>query len=303
VRILDAMARACAELGAANVTVSCIVERSGVSRRTFYEQFRDRQECLLASIDDALQRASLPVLAAYRPVQGWRERLRAALIAFLRFIEEEPFAGRLVVVETLGSGREALERRRQVLQQVARAVDEGRRAGKGELPPLTAEGAVGGALAVLHARLHDDRTGSLVELTGPLMSILTLPYLGPSAARRELDRPLPEPLSKSELPSTGLLQKPTMRLTYRTIRVLAAMAAEPDASNRDLASKAGVQDQGQISKLLTRLERLELIENRSGGHARGVPNAWRLTPKGAAIHRTLGERTRLRPGSSVATAP
>jgi DNA-binding MarR family transcriptional regulator len=77
-----------------------------------------------------------------------------------------------------------------------------------------------------------------------------------------------------------------MRVTYRTLRVLATIAAQPAASNREIADLAGVSDQGQISKLLTRLERLELIYN-TGPHAKGDPNAWQLTPKGQEIQQTL----------------
>ncbi len=51
-----------AERGAANVSVAHVVERAGVSRRTFYELFADREECFLAAFDDAVSRASRYVL-------------------------------------------------------------------------------------------------------------------------------------------------------------------------------------------------------------------------------------------------
>ncbi len=61
-------------------------------------------------------------------------------------------------------------------------------------------------------------------------------------------------------------------------------------SNRTVAEYAGIADQGQVSKLLARLERLGLIENTGQGHARGERNAWRLTPTGVRV--TQGIRTR-----------
>jgi chromosome segregation and condensation protein ScpB len=82
-----------------------------------------------------------------------------------------------------------------------------------------------------------------------------------------------------------------MRLTYRTVRVLIAVAANPGASNRRIAEAAGVADQGQISKLLTRLEHLGLIENVGEGSARGEPNAWNLTAKGAEVEHAIGAET------------
>lgn len=71
-----------------------------------------------------------------------------------------------------------------------------------------------------------------------------------------------------------------MRLTYRTIRVLLAVAEQPGVSNRQVGDSAGIADQGQISKLLGRLQRLELISNTGLGPGTGAPNAWSLTGKG-----------------------
>ncbi len=78
-----------------------------------------------------------------------------------------------------------------------------------------------------------------------------------------------------------------MRATYRTRRVLDVIAQHPRASNRLIAVKAGVRDQGQISRLLARLYRLQLIAaapKASGGRA---SNAWLLTPKGDNVRRAL----------------
>jgi DNA-binding MarR family transcriptional regulator len=74
-----------------------------------------------------------------------------------------------------------------------------------------------------------------------------------------------------------------MRLTYRTIRVLLAVGEHEDASNRQVADAAGVRDQGQVSKLLARLQQLELIENALDARAKGAPNKWRLTQRGTEV--------------------
>jgi DNA-binding MarR family transcriptional regulator len=74
-----------------------------------------------------------------------------------------------------------------------------------------------------------------------------------------------------------------MRLTYRTARVLDCVADTPGISNRAVADHAGVSDQGQISKILARLERLGLLTNTGEGHAKGEANAWRLTPLGECV--------------------
>jgi DNA-binding MarR family transcriptional regulator len=83
-----------------------------------------------------------------------------------------------------------------------------------------------------------------------------------------------------------------MRLTYRTVRALMAIAEHPGSSNRVIANAAEVIDQGQMSKLLARLQQLGLIENTGGGSARGEPNAWTLTDKGWRVQGALAEEAR-----------
>jgi DNA-binding MarR family transcriptional regulator len=77
-------------------------------------------------------------------------------------------------------------------------------------------------------------------------------------------------------------------MTHRTMRVLGAVAARPGLNNAAASEGAGVTDQGQISKLLRRLERRGLVENRGGGQTEGSGNAWHLTPLGESIEREIG---------------
>jgi AcrR family transcriptional regulator len=289
-RIIAAMTEACAELGAANVTVAHIVERSGISRRTFYEQFSDRRDCLVATIGEAISLAEAYVASAWDENVPWQERIRTTLAALLEFLEREPVRGRLLVVETLGAGAAALELRRQLLAGLSAAVDAGRLESKTarDLSPLVAESLVGGVMSVLHSRFLEPQRGSLLGLTNSLMSMIVLPYLGPAASRRELQRPSPRPARTEAVKSSNNpLRDLEIRLTYRTVRVLASVASRPGSSNREIGMAAGSPDQGQISKLLTRLARLGLIENFGGRRARGTPNKWMLTRRGLEVHQAL----------------
>jgi AcrR family transcriptional regulator len=264
-RILAAMAEEVAEDGASKVTVARVVARSGVSRRTFYELFSDREECFLAAFDDGIARASRYALDGYDPSASWAERIRSALTGLLSFLDVERGAGRLLIVGSLGAGACAIERRERVLAQMIAAVEEGgalkgipkgHTAGKetksgSQPPPLTAEGIVGGVLSVLHSRLLQEDPGRLVVLTGPLMAMVVLPYLGPAAARKELARPVPEAPARAHRADPNPLGGLEMRLTYRTVRVLEAIAEKdgrrPHPTNRQVADGAGITDQGQIS--------------------------------------------------------
>ncbi len=79
------------------------------------------------------------------------------------------------------------------------------------------------------------------------------------------------------------------RVTYRTARVLTAIAERPGSSNREIANRAEVVDQGQMSKLLSRLEAQGLIANVGGGGLRGAPNAWELTLRGEQAQHTIAQ--------------
>jgi AcrR family transcriptional regulator len=289
-RILVAMVDVVTEYGVGNVTVTSIVGRSGVSRRTFYELFDDRDDCFLAAFDDAVARVTERVIPVFKGSGRWRERIRAGLVALLELFDEERGLARLLVVESLAAGPAALARRARVLEGLTSVVDDGRceggKAGQ-EIPVLAGEGVVGAVLAVIHARLISGESRRLVELTGPLMGMIVLPYLGAAAAQREIQRPLPKRETGRRRGSRDPLRELNMRLTYRTVRVLIAVAANPASSNRTVGSAAGIADQGQISKLLARLDGLGLVENGGPGSTRGEPNAWSLTTKGQAVHEAI----------------
>jgi DNA-binding MarR family transcriptional regulator len=188
-----------------------------------------------------------------------------------------------------------LERREEILAGLAAVIDEGRGASRGsECPPSTAEGLVGAVFALVYARLLRNDREPLTGLVGELMGTIVLPYMGPAAARREQTRSAPTTATApaehdaAEPPLQGdPLAGIPMRLTYRTVRVLETIAAHPGVSNRGVGEQAGVSDQGQISKLLARLERLGLAVNTGEGHSKGEPNAWALTPTGRRVAQTI----------------
>jgi AcrR family transcriptional regulator len=309
--MLTAMMQEISQRGAANVSVAHVVGRSGVSRRTFYEVFEDREDCFLAAFDDALEHVSVVVVAAYEQPGSWRARIRAALTALLECLDYDPTSGRLLIVESLAAGPKALERRQHVLARIIPVIELGRGEGKASTdpPPLTAEGILGGVLSVLHARLTEAlasipapsakstssrsagagrATGdSLLELLNPLMGMIVMPYLGQAAARKEIERPVPKHSGRHPVVRIDPLQDLPMRFTYRTMRVLMAVAERPGSSNRAVGQTAGIGDQGQASKLLARLHKLGLIENAGGDPARGEPNAWTLTTTGRQVHDTI----------------
>jgi AcrR family transcriptional regulator len=289
-RMLSAAVEAIEENGYARLTVAQVISRAKVSRKTFYDLFVDREDCFLAVFERTLEQMKARVVEAFDQESSWREGVRAGLAALLVFIDEEPELARLCVVDALGGGARVLEERAHVLVQLRKVIDRGRTAATvtREPPSVTAEGVIGAVFAVIHTRLLERSPKPYIGLHGSLMSMVVLPYLGVRAASRELSRPAPAVRRRSKAepgvgkdPMAGL----DMRLTYRTVRVLTAIREHPGASNREVADGAGIADQGQISKLLSRLERLDLIENVDQAQSKGAPNEWRLTERGERVER------------------
>ncbi len=306
-RLLVAAVRAVDEIGYTGTTVAHITARARVSRRTFYELFPNREDCLVAALEGSVARIREQVERAELAGLPWRERVRGGLWAILCFFDREPALARYCVVQSARGGQRMLECRERYLGALVAVIDQGRTlkgtngesTRAGDCPPLTAEGLVGAALAIVYARLLHGEDRPLTDLQGELMGMIVLPYLGPAAARREQAREAPVPPVAVEAGAQDMLeagedplQGVPMRFTYRTARVLEAVALlggrEPGLSNRMVGEHAGISDQGQISKLLTRLERLGLLENTGVGHSRGEPNAWHLTPTGERVAQCIG---------------
>jgi AcrR family transcriptional regulator len=314
-RLLAGAVRAVDKYGYAHATVSEITALAHVSRRTFYELFGGSEECLLAMFEELFGRARSQVEAAdlEPPSRGagglaWRERVRGGLWAFLSFLDAEPVLARVAVVQSARGGPQIIELRERLFAQLASVIDEGRSVGGRDCPELTAEGLVGAVLSILHTRLvrgtlkGTSEQQPLKSLQGELMAMILAPYLGPAAARAERDRPAPAPLA-SPASSTGAngavvggalvnaerdpMHGISMRFTYRTACVLDAVAVEPGMSNRGVGDAAGIPDQGQLSKLLARLQGLGLVEN-TAPIRKGASNAWQLTPEGEQVAQVVG---------------
>jgi AcrR family transcriptional regulator len=121
-RLIDAMASSVAEKGYEQTTVADVVERAGVSRRTFYEQFPDKESCFLAAYDIGAEllfgrfRTDLEELGD----AGWRERARTAIDTLLAVLAAEPDFAWAMMIEVLGAGRKALARHAAFIELTAK---------------------------------------------------------------------------------------------------------------------------------------------------------------------------------------
>jgi AcrR family transcriptional regulator len=304
-RLFAATTELAFEGGLHTMSVAVLCQRAGLSRRTFYDIFNDREGCVAAAFQEALNIATDTALQAGAGLEHWRERVRAGLTALLALFDRDPGIGRLLVVEALSCGPTTLETRRETMVRAAAVVDQGRHETKpsrsrpssargsgtqtSEPPPLTAEGIVGAVLSLVHAHMLERNPQPLTNLTASLMALIVHPYLGATASKQELETTLPpQPTFARRVPADPFKDLP-IRLTYRTARVLTSIAQTPGSSSKHIARASGIADAGQISRLLKRLDQAGLIKDTGTGPTKGMARAWTLTNHGHDILQATGQ--------------
>jgi AcrR family transcriptional regulator len=177
-RLMDGMAAAVAEKGYADTTIADIVKHARVSKRTFYEQFAGKEECLLALYAAASERVIGAIEEAVRGGTDLDAQVALATEAYLGRMQAQPVLTRTLFIEILAAGPAGLRVRRDVNRRYAelfRAVVEAdRRAhpGRRSLSPELATAAVGGINELILQAVLADRTDRLTELAGPASELL-----------------------------------------------------------------------------------------------------------------------------------
>jgi AcrR family transcriptional regulator len=170
-RLLHGMAATVARRGYAATPVAEVLKAAGVSRRTFYEQFADKEDCFLAAYDAIVRVCTKRMVAAYHAGKTWEDAIAFAYDALLGTLAAEPDFAHLGVVDVLAAGPRALARREATLRRFARFIDFTReRAEAVETPPtLVGQAIVGGIHEVVYSQLVRGRAARLPRLTDELL--------------------------------------------------------------------------------------------------------------------------------------
>jgi AcrR family transcriptional regulator len=180
-RLLDAIANVVADKSYAGTRVADITDYAGVSRKTFYELFTDKEECFLAAFDaiTKLLMDRMAVALAAVGVDNWSVQVRALVGEFLRFLAAEPAFARMCIVEVLGSGAAGLARRDAAIEAFFPVVDQIPRSQPGSeqwLAKLTPVFVTGGILEVIYATIRRGDIASLPELEEDLTRLAFRAY-------------------------------------------------------------------------------------------------------------------------------
>jgi AcrR family transcriptional regulator len=190
-RMLDGITRAVADKGYARVTVGDVVSEAGVSRRTFYEQFKDKEDCFLAAYatgTEALIKEMVDASLDVDPDADWRDVLQVAIDSYVGGLAADPEFAKTFLVDVLGAGHAAVELRVQVYEQfVQQYVILARRAarqepGIGDVPEVYLRALVGGIGELVQQHLLTKDAHTLPELAPVLVQLVAAVIQGAGAA-------------------------------------------------------------------------------------------------------------------------
>jgi AcrR family transcriptional regulator len=187
-RLLEAVGRVVADRGYGGATIDEIVRRAGVSKMTFYEHFRDKEECFVEAYDAASQELLERVRAAYSGTDGWLERTRAGVRAYLHWIAGDPALARAFLIEVAAAGPRAAARREHLRDRYAellRELQEEARSGLPTLPRLPDEifhALVAAVDDLVVRRIREAGAENLPELESIILHLEVALLAGPEMA-------------------------------------------------------------------------------------------------------------------------
>jgi AcrR family transcriptional regulator len=283
-RLVAAMGELTAELGLAAVGVHHVCQRAGVSRRTFYDLYADRDACVVDMHEEAFGRLLGHLAEAVADAGGaWEDRAVAVTQALLGAWDADRVLAQLCLVSSVSGHAEALELRRTAMAQIAGLLADPPRQPMVEASVLSC--AITGIWGLAFAQLTEKPDASISDLAGVAIFLLVAPFAGRRhAAARAAGRGGTAAYVTRWTPAVvggdddrGLL---VTELTSQTLRYL---NGHPGAANIDIARAVDVRHESQMSRHLGRLERTGMVSRRKEGRT----NAWVLTARGEEAARTL----------------
>jgi AcrR family transcriptional regulator len=183
-RLYGGMIESVSQRGYHATSVAHVIALAGISRRSFYELFENKEACFLSTHDILVARARKRVLEAWERERGWANRLHAGCRALLDDVAAQPKGPRLVLVDSLGIGPAARERMQMAgltFEQLVASALQVAPDGVG-CPRLTARAIVGGVRHAVFTRMLEHREQELYALTDEVLDWIES-YRVPGAAR------------------------------------------------------------------------------------------------------------------------
>lgn len=302
-QLLNAMAELSRESGWERVNAGRLHRHAGLSRRVFEAHFTCIEDCFEQAVEASLEELVGSVAAATEGAGlEWPGRVSAAIVGFLRFLDDEPARAWMSIVEPLGGGDRARFARRAALERLGALLGGGPEdALESDRPrPRAAPDVAGGLWEMARQYLWDGpQAVDLDDVAGSTIFLALSPYLGrreamryaaaaPRIAGRACDaatgsQPADHALPGGEPASDGGTSPPgtdpLTALTTLAAETLTYLQDNPGAAGIDVSDATHVGHPSQTSRHLRRLEELDLVWSRRDGRYK----RWALTDRGRAV--------------------
>jgi AcrR family transcriptional regulator len=179
-----------------------VIERAGVSRATFYQQFDDLQDCIIAAYGAASECLIREISDACASQHPWPEGVVAAVDAGLEFTVTAPAQACLLLAGINASNRHLARCGRATCDQLAGLLRRGRELypEAAARPELVEQALIGGVASVIGARLTAGQLDRLPQLRPELIQFLLTPYLGDVEAFRVATPPRDDAVDTRQTP-------------------------------------------------------------------------------------------------------
>lgn len=258
-RAIRAFAVLVSERGYAASNVDDTVTRAGMTGRTFYANFRDKEDVMAAAIESTCAQVLAAVRPAFSRHSGWAEGLGAGIAAMLNFLASRPALAELLCVEVYAAGGAAVQRRARGLAPLGALIESGPRGS--DTAPVVHELLVGSLLTLLHREVKRFGASALPGLA-PICIYMTLaPLVGAERACEVANGGGRRP---SE--GAGVERPPFRRTVVKALQLLFERAARPS----EVAAAVGAPVE-VVRDYLAELARHSVIEVEDSGEEGGEP--------------------------------
>jgi len=185
-RLMAAAARAISEHGYAELTVEQVLAEAGISRTTFYENFANKRECVLAAHEEAFDRLAAELFRACAEEPDWPAKVAAGVRTAIAFAVARPEEAQLLIVDAVAAdptlAARVLDSNESLVGILRNGREQSHRAAA--LPELTERALIGAAGSVIGSRLLSHQADRLPALEPELIQLMVMPYVGAAEGRR-----------------------------------------------------------------------------------------------------------------------
>jgi AcrR family transcriptional regulator len=157
-----------------------IADEAGVSIDSYFDLFKDLQECFLAAFEEMSDELLWAIADLELVGEDWPRAVRKAIGALMRHLAEHPLHARMIAAEVYTAEPEAIERNRELVQEITTLLTEGAPEGAGGM--LAVDGVAGAIWHTVRCQVVGEQIQRLPALTDYLTYVVLAPFIGAEAA-------------------------------------------------------------------------------------------------------------------------